>query len=131
MKPKTRNWLNIAQDDYEVAGQLFKSKKYLYTMFFCQQAIEKAIKAAYYDKNEETPPRKHNLTSLAEATGLLSELERVDGDLLDILTQYYIESRYSEDRDALAKKCTRPFTENILKRTGDAFTWLKSRLKQP
>ncbi len=60
---------------------------------------------------------------------MLGELERVDGDLLDTLTKYYIESRYSEDRDALAKKCTRPFTENILRKTGDVFQWLKSRLK--
>ena len=129
VKSKTENWLNIAQDDYEVAGQLFDNKKYLYCLFFCQQAIEKSIKAVYYEKNEETPPRKHNLTSLAEDTGVLDELERLDEDLLDTLSQYYIESRYTEDRDALARKCTKAFTENILKKTGVVFEWLKSQLR--
>ena len=129
MKPKTESWLNIAQDDYEVAGQLFKNKKYLYCLFFCQQAIEKAIKAVYYERNEETPPRKHNLTSLAEDAGILEELERLDGDLLDTLSQYYIESRYTEDRDALARKCTKAFAENILKKTEAVFGWLKDRLR--
>jgi len=79
MKPKTENWLNIAKDDYEVAGQLFDNKKYLYCLFFCQQSIEKAIKAVYYERNEETPPRKHNLTSLAEDAGVFDELENLYG----------------------------------------------------
>lgn len=129
MKSKTKNWLNIAQDDYDVAGQLFATKKYLYCLFFCQQAIEKAVKAVYYERNEETPPRKHNLTSLAKDAEVLDELERLDGDLLDGLSQYYIESRYAEDRDVLTRKCTKDFTWNILKRTGVAFEWLKSQLR--
>lgn len=129
MKLKTENWLNIAKDDYEVAGQLFENKKYLYCLFFCQQTIEKAIKAVYYERNEETPPRKHNLTSLAEDTGILDELEHLDGDLLDTLSQYYIESRYTEDRDSLFRKCTKDFTKNIMKKTGDVFEWLKDQLR--
>lgn len=129
MKPKTQNWLDIAQDDYEVAEQLFENKKFLHCLFFCQQAIEKAIKAVYYEKNEETPPRKHNLISLAEDAGVFNELEPLDGDLLDTLSQYYIESRYTEDREVLARKCTKAFTENILKKTGVVFEWLKSQLR--
>jgi HEPN domain-containing protein len=129
MKPKTQNWLNIAQDDYEVAGQLFGNNKYSYCLFFCQQAIEKAIKAIYFERNEEIPPRKHDLVSLAEDTGILKDLESLDGDLLDTLSEYYLESRYAEDRDALTQKCTKPFTENILKKTGVAFEWLKDQLR--
>ncbi|MDA8335014.1 MAG: HEPN domain-containing protein [Peptococcaceae bacterium] len=129
MKPKTENWLNIAQEDYEVAGQLFGSNKYSYCLFFCQQAIEKAIKAVYFERNEEIPPRKHDLTSLAEDTGILDEMERLDGDLLDTLSQYYLESRYADDRETLTQKCTKSFTENILKRTGVVLEWLKSQLR--
>jgi len=129
LKQKTMNWLNIAQDDYEVAGQLLENKKYLHCLFFCQQAIEKAIKAIYYEKNEETPPRKHNLASLAEDIGVFDELERLDSDLLNTLSQYYIESRYTEDRDALARKCNKAFTEDILKKTEVVFKWLKNQLR--
>ncbi len=77
LKPKTKQWLNISDDDYEVATQLFETKKYLYCLFFCQQAVEKAIKAIYYEKQEETPPRKHNLTSLAADTNILDEFDDV------------------------------------------------------
>jgi HEPN domain-containing protein len=129
LKQKTINWLNIAQDDLEVAGQLFSSQKYLYCLFFCQQALEKIIKAVYYEKNDETPPRKHNLTSLAEDAGVLDELDNINSDLLDTLSQYYIESRYSEDRNSMARKCTKSFTHDILKQTGDVFKWLKSQLR--
>ena len=50
------------------------------------------------------------------------------GDLLETLSQYYIESRYTEDRDALARKSTKAFTENILKKTEVVLEWLKSQL---
>ena len=46
-----------------------------------------------------------------------------------LLSQYYIESRYAEDRKELAKNCTRAVTEEILKKTGEVVEWLKSKLK--
>lgn len=66
MKPATKNWLELSREDYEVAGHLFKKRKYIHCLFFCQQAIEKALKAIYYEKYNKTPPRKHVLEALAE-----------------------------------------------------------------
>ncbi|TEB05198.1 HEPN domain protein [Pelotomaculum schinkii] len=56
LKPQTLNWIETADDDHEVAGHLFNKKKYLYSLFFCQQAIEKAVKAVYYDKSTRHHP---------------------------------------------------------------------------
>lgn len=121
MKPKTQNWLDLADGDIRVAGYLFDKKEYLHYLFFCQQAIEKALKAVYYEKNSKTPPRKHNLMSLAEAAAVLSELDEPRKDLFATLSQYYIESRYTEDRKELAKNCTKASTKKLLGQTGDVF----------
>lgn len=129
LKPKTQNWVDLAQEDYEVAGHLFQKKKYLYCFFFCQQSIEKALKAIYYEKYDKTPPRKHDLEVLANAAGILSQLDESQHDFLDTLSLYYIESRYAEDRDALAKNCTKPVTKDALEKTGVILEWLKSNLK--
>jgi len=91
----------------------------LYCFFFCQQSIEKALKAIYYEKYDKTPPRKHDLEVLANAAGVLSQLDENQHDFLDTLSLYYIESSYAEDRETLAKNCTRAV---ILE-------WLKSNLK--
>jgi len=126
MKPKTQNWLDLAGGDLRVAGYLFNKKEYLHCLFFCQQTIEKALKAVYHEKYNKTPPRKHDLEVLADAAGVLSQLDESKLDFLDTLSLYYIESRYAEDRDALAKNCTRTVTKAALEQTEEIFEWLKS-----
>jgi HEPN domain-containing protein len=129
MKPKAQNWIELSDEDEEVAGHLYFKKKYLHCLFFCQQAVEKALKAVYYEKYSRTPPRKHDLIVLAEAADIFSELDDPKKDLFVLLSQYYIESRYAEDLEKIKKHCTQEVTEGILKRTGDALIWLKSKLK--
>lgn len=129
MKKKTQNWLDLANSDFRVARYLFEKKEYLHCLFFCQQAIEKALKAVYHENYDKTPPRKHDLEALAEAAGVLSQLDERQLDLLDTLSLYYIESRYAEDRETLAKNCTRVVTKAMLEQTGEIFEWLKNILK--
>ena len=97
LKPATKNWLDLSQEDYEVAGHLFIKGKYLHCLFFCQQTIEKALKAIYHAKYNKTPPRKHDLEALADAAGLLPQFDERQKNLLDALSIYYIESRYADD----------------------------------
>ncbi|TEB15228.1 HEPN domain protein [Pelotomaculum sp. FP] len=129
MKPKTQNWIDLAQEDLEVAGHLFDKKKYLHCLFFCQQSIEKIIKAVYYEKYKKTPPRKHDLEALADAAGILAQLNDGQASLLDTLSLYYIESRYAEDRESLANNCTQAVTKSILDQTEEIFEWLKKTMK--
>jgi HEPN domain-containing protein len=42
---------------------------------FCQQSVEKALKAVYYEKYDKTPPRKHDLVALAAAADIFSDLD--------------------------------------------------------
>lgn len=128
MKPKTQNWVDLASSDFRVAGYLFNKKEYLHCLFFCQQVIEKVLKAVYYEKYEKTPPRKHDLEALAKAAGVLSQLEERHIDLLDTLSLYYIESRYAEDREALVKNSTRTVAKDAFKQTGEIFEWLRNIL---
>lgn len=129
MKQKTQNWLDLADSDFRVTGYLFKKKEYLHCLFFCQQAIEKALKAVYHEKYGKTPPRKHDLESLADASGILSQLNENQLNLLDLLSLYYIESRYVEDRETLVKNCTRAVTKSMLEQAEEIFEWLKNILK--
>lgn len=101
----------------------------MHCLFFCQQSIEKVLKAIYHEKYDKTPSRKHDLEVLANAVGVLSLLDESQHDFLDTLSLYYIESRYAEDRYALAKNCTMAVTKDMLMQTGEIFEWLKNILK--
>jgi HEPN domain-containing protein len=129
MKPNTQNWIDASDDDQDAAEHLFKKKMYLHCLFFCQQSIEKALKALYYEKYSKTSPRKHDLVALAEAAGIFAELDDVRRGLFVSLSQYYIESRYAEDRKELLKNCTQAVAEDFLKKTGEVLQWLKNKLK--
>lgn len=58
---KAHKWLDIAKEDLGVARVLFKSGRYIYCAFFCQQAVEKLFKAIIIFETEKEPPYVHDL----------------------------------------------------------------------
>jgi HEPN domain-containing protein len=59
MLDKTQRWIDISEEDLSMAEISFAHGRYLHMAFFCQQSIEKAIKGLYFEKQQQTPPRKH------------------------------------------------------------------------
>ncbi|MDN5348314.1 MAG: hypothetical protein PWP65_1878 [Clostridia bacterium] len=128
MRPQAEAWLKIAAEDLDTAKYNFEGKKYLWAIFLCQQALEKAFKAVYFERFEQVPPRKHDLVALAKACGLIGECDENRLDFLRRLTVYYIESRYPEDKAELAAKCNQEYTKEIVEQTEVTFQWLASKL---
>lgn len=58
MRAQTSVWITIAYDDIDAAEHCFQGKRYLWSMFMCQQAVEKAIKAVYFEKTGQSSPKK-------------------------------------------------------------------------
>jgi HEPN domain-containing protein len=50
-------WFKQADYDLETAETLFKSGKYIYTVFMCHLSIEKALKGLYAKKFKKYPPK--------------------------------------------------------------------------
>ena len=63
-KEKVEYWLDIAEYDLETARAMQSGGRYLYTVFMCQQALEKLLKAIYLTQKSEEAPRTHNLLYL-------------------------------------------------------------------
>lgn len=45
MIPEAKEWLDQAEYDFSVAKAMFNTKKYIYSIYMCQLALEKALKA--------------------------------------------------------------------------------------
>jgi len=129
LKSQSAVWLEIAADDLDAAKHCFNGQNYLWALFMCQQAVEKAIKALYFEKNGSTPPKKHDLISLAGAADILNDLNEPTKDLFRRLSIYYIETRYPDKRKELELKCTHEYTEELLTSTKEAIVWLKNKLR--
>ena len=61
MSKAVKEWFRQADYDMKTAEALFESKRYIYAVFMCHLAVEKALKGLYQKRMRETPPKIHNL----------------------------------------------------------------------
>jgi len=120
MKEETKRWWEKAQDDLEKARILFKNKKYDGTVFFCQQSIEKGLKAVML-KEKNTLKKIHDLVALGKEVALPSNLLEYCKEI----TSSYIYARYpdieeQEDMEGIAKRFL-IFSEEVLQ-------WIRKKL---
>lgn len=120
MKEEVKRWWDKAKDDLDKAKILFNNKKYDGTVFYCQQSIEKALKALYLRNNNKIK-RIHDLFGLGRDVKLPNNLL----DYCKELTQGYIYSRYPdigepEDIDKLSSDFVE-YANEILK-------WIEKQL---
>lgn len=91
-----REWLRAASDDIEAAQKLVKDENLTnITSFHCQQAIEKSFKAIL-EKHSAKIEKTHNLEKLYDKVSKFHKIE-LDENLLLIINEMYIESRYPID----------------------------------
>lgn len=124
---KTRKWLERVDYDLQTADAMLNTGRYIYAVFMCQQALEKAIRAFISSIGNEILPI-HNLRRLAENSGLINQLSDEQLIKLDFLSQYYINARYKEDINELAKGINKEFSENIIKFTKESIKWIIQKM---
>ena len=127
-KKVIKNWIALAEYDFETAKAMMKSGRYLYVAFTCQQTIEKALKALYVKEKEETPPYTHNLIRLAEELSGIKPIDEDANRFLERLNSYYIQSRYTEEIHQISKSLNKKSAQEILSKTGELFKWLKKHV---
>ncbi len=127
MKKEIKNWLDSAKYDMETAEHMFNSGRYIYTIFMCHLAIEKALKAKVQQTTGETPPRIHNLVHLVELAKLAppEQMNRFLGELSNLS----IVTRYPRDFQEMLKAFTKERTETFLRKTKEAFRWVELSIK--
>ncbi len=95
MDKETKNWIDMVNYDIAAAKQMFKAGRYVYVIFMCHLAIEKAFKAIVYEETMKLPPKSHDLIYLM-GIGRIN----LAGDLLDftgMINNTAIVTRYPED----------------------------------
>lgn len=127
MSETEQGWVEQAQYDLETARAMLASGRYLYVLFCCQQAVEKALKAVIVRRTGEMPPRVHNLLRLAETAQVQSDQEQMR--LLGELSAYYIQSRYPEEIKAAGATITRELAGEVLEKTEHIVPWVLSMLE--
>lgn len=121
-------WIEASRYDLDTAKAMLRSRRYLYVLFMCQQALEKLLKAHVTAKTREFPPRIHNLMRLQELAALKCTPE--EKALLERLSLYYIQTRYPPEIQALAKSVNKALARDLLQEAEVLWKKLRRRLAQ-
>ncbi len=122
-----RKELNLqAGYDLGSARAMFRAGRYVYTVFMCHLAIEKALKGLYVAVRGSAPPRTHNLISLLNATGVTPPPDTMR--LIARLNETSVTTRYPEKLRVLQRHLTVDVVRPILAEARKALAWIR---KQP
>lgn len=124
MSKDHKEWILQAEYDMETADIMFNSGRYFYAVFMCHLAIEKALKGIFLLKLGEIPPKTHNLIYLLNKINIKPN-EYIRG-IITRLNETNIVTRYPDDLKSLQKDYSRDVVANIMKRSKEAFEWIKT-----
>ncbi len=125
MRAEIKNWWEQALEDLDTAKVTLEGKKYYASVFFCQQAVEKALKALYILKIKEAPGTTHSLIFLANRLDIPQNFF----SLLKKLTPEFVTTRYP---DVVGEVPYRLYDQNIakefFKESKELITWIESQI---
>lgn len=121
----TEEWFKQADYDLGTAEAMFKTGRYIYSVFMCHLSIEKALKGLYAKKFHKDPPKIHNLNYFSEAIKL--DLPEDFKNFVDNLNSLSIPTRYPDTLEILMKDYKRGVTKKVLEKTKELLLWLKQR----
>lgn len=125
---KVAYWMDIADYDLDTAEAMYQTGRWLYVAFMCHQVIEKILKAYWCATQPDDPPYTHNHKRLASGCGLYGSMSEKQKDFIETVTNYNIEARYPEDREALSRTLTKQACRELIEETKRMQIWIKEKL---
>ena len=119
MEKEYSQWFAKAEKDLDTAKYLMKDERKEESLFFLQQAAEKALKAVYIKKFDKLL-KTHDLFLLSREVKAPKEIQ----EICKKLTLAYQYTRYPD----IAKKNTEDEIEEFLSSTEDIIKWTKNNL---
>jgi HEPN domain-containing protein len=123
---KFNYWFEYAQNDLETAEAMFKTGRWTYVWFTCQQALEKLVKGLYLFYVDDNIPKLHDISAVF---GKYSDKlkEKIKEDYLsffDSLSNFYLRSRYPDYAKVLLSQTTEESSKSVLEKAKEVYRWL-------
>jgi HEPN domain-containing protein len=126
LRPETRLWWSQAKRDFRIAERNHANRDYEVSVFYCEQAAQKALKALLLHRTSQMPPKIHNLVEL----GRLAGVDRLMRDFLAELTPHYMITRYPDAAGAVTSELYNGrLSLRFLRGTRKVMAWCRNRLR--
>ena len=127
MKLETTEWLEQVKYDLDTAESMLKTGRYVYIIFMCHLAIEKALKALIVEKTGKMPPKIHNLIRLIKLGN--AELNSHQLKFVSRLSLASVVTRYPENLRKAISDYPQPVARDSLINTKDVMKCLEQQIK--
>lgn len=117
MAEKLSEWLKQAEYDLMTAKDMFKAGRYIYTVYMCHLAIEKALKALINVSSGKIPPKVHNLIRLLQLASV--DLTKEQIEFLATINTAAITTRYPEELKVALEKFNKTIANDYLVKSED------------
>ena len=126
MRKEVEMWWKQAEKDFENAQKNFDIGGYYLTVFLCQQAVEKGLKAYFFLAKNTNPGMTHSLIYLAAETGVPEHFFKFLRKLMpQFVTTRYPDAAYGVPSDLY----DRATASDYLKETEEVISWLRSKIR--
>ncbi|MEA3364831.1 MAG: HEPN domain-containing protein [Candidatus Hydrogenedentes bacterium] len=115
-------WRKGAEEEWEVAEDLFRAKRYRHALFFGHLAIEKNREGIVTRETGQVPPKTHNLLRLLDLSGLQGTQEQKA--TMRRLNMYQLEGRYPGEISGA--ELGREQASELMEETRRVLEWLKT-----
>lgn len=120
----TQEWFEQANYDLETARYLFEGGRYIYAVFMCHLALEKALKSMVVIATRRQPPKSHNLIFLLKKSEIIVNETDDIFVFLTNLNEWCIPTRYPETLSNLKSIFTKSRVLDILEHSERTLSWL-------
>jgi HEPN domain-containing protein len=127
LKQTIRNWLAQSERDLVTAEHCISSGDFYASAFFCQQAVEKGLKALYINRFKKLPPKIHHIDKLARLLDSPDFIVDVTYDL----SEDYMLTRYPDVSDELPyESYSKQMAEEKITLAKKVMLWIKENMEE-
>jgi HEPN domain-containing protein len=119
------HWINTSDKDSVTMVHLYNLKDYSWSLFIGHIVIERLLKAYVVKNTSDHAPFTHDLTKLANLSGLSFTEEYLDW--MDTISTFNINARYDSYKETFYKKCTFEFTTEWIDKIKELQSWIKEK----
>ncbi len=125
LRDSPEEWFKQADYDMATARFLFKGGRRTYAVFMLHLSVEKALKGLYFVKLARVPPKTHSLLQLLEMIG--STCPRPIQDMITMLSEASVASRYPEDLVKVRRFHTPSAVRKLLDEGKEVLAWIRAQ----
>ena len=123
-----QKWLDRVEYDMDTARAMLQTKRYIYVIFMCQQAVEKCLKAFLIHSGSDIVPI-HNLRRLCELSNILEQLPKSSLLRIDYMSRFYLNARYKEDIQEMTRGLSEGICQEFIEFSEGIIQWLCQKMK--